>query len=701
MFKPRFLPSVLIVLTFTPCFYANAYELNEEGIPIAEQTHFNFTRNTTGGSVESYGHTNYTYGSDFQTELESGLAAVVKGWDVSACNPNTVYHGCRTGDYTYELVELTPGDDHWELDAYGVYDEYEWTLKFPYDWVHSYHPPVPSVHTERGWFRAYWSCPSPLVLGRERFLNADFDPPRWETRGPFVCEDSSNNGFCPAGYRYDPNASTNKCTVQCAPGSIWNPTLKQCEQELKEESCRTQSKNPIDFFSGRKYRTEKVVSVGVRQPFELNYLYDSKNGAVGTSAGTILKYPDSSAPVDDAVPELAVKAYGEEYSKEGFSKLDPTVLQGQYYGYMHDYWRHNFDDVLQIRSGTYILHTADGKQLSFQGYGVHRSHSQLKLDILLSGAESFSGYEVSDYSKGTKKRFDQSGRLRKVLRGSNDVLTLTYNQNRLQSIHNSEGASLEFSEYSALHEDSIYSFSESMREYPTKISTSDGRHVAVEWGYSDKSPTRTSHLITKITRPFVSDVESSREFGYDHWYRLLSDIYDIDEITNQRSLYAHFEYDGQKRAVVSELGGGFERVGIDYSSLDERVVTNANGLSTTYQFANFEGVRRLQSISGGETANCAPTNTIYTYYPSGSVETQVTNGVTTHFIYNSRNLVEIKTEAFGTPSAITTKTCWHDTLTKPERVIEAKRVTKFQYYANGDLKSQAVEARTSNNENCQ
>lgn len=689
---PLLLCSIFTASALSIFSVANAYELDSEGVPIPEEMNFEFVKRQSPFNLSTI-----LTGSDRETALSTGVAMALKDWDDRICKPHYFNDGCRTGGHRFEISEPTiePTSTH---DYLGTVTNYHtWTLEFEYT-KYTFGSQVTSTASMDGWFRAFYVCPS-ILRAAVKFSHYTADG-GLEYVGPPWCAVPYNTGFCPAGYVYDQYATTNKCIMQCASGSNWNATLRRCEQEPVEETCKTQSNNPIDFISGRKYRAEEVITVGGRNPFSLVYFYDSKNGSVGTATGTITRYIDSSRSIDDSVAELPMQTYQEDYNDQGLFAADPTVLQGQYYGYMHDKWRHNFDDVLQIRGGTYILHTADGKQLSFESYGFHKSYSRIKFGVLPSGKEDFAGYEVLNNQDNTSKRFDESGRLRKIVRGDDDILTLTYEGSSLRSIHNSEGARIEFTEYSPLLVNSYYSFTESLKDYPTKVSTSDGRHVAIEWGTADKTKTRTSYLISKISRPYIDEAKASREFSYEAYARLLQDIHDVNEITNQRNLYAHFEYDGYRRAVVSELSGGYERVEVDYSSEDERIVTNALGLATNYKFADFDGVRRLQSVSGAETSNCAPTNTTYTYYPNGTIESQVTNGVITHFTYNSRNLIEVKTEAAGTTDEKITKTCWHDTFVKPERIIEAKRVTKFQYHSDGKVKATAIEARTPNNENC-
>lgn len=681
MFYSRLLGIMLAISVFTSSQLSYSYDLDANGYPIPKETAWDF--NHDEGYYGSDDFTNWAYyghvsGSDLQSELASGLAAVIVKWNSIGCNSR--YQSCLSGPISSEIT----GPDLF-LTVPAV-NKYWWTAKFLLtETING----VETTKTEdkRGHVNAYMGCPDP-------WRSTVSDRP--------VCALFSGSGFCPAGYQYHGSAIGDKCIAQCASGYIWNPTLKQCEQELKEESCQTKSKHPIDFFSGRKYRSEKIVTVGLRNPFSLIYYYDSKLANISTSAGTIKNYVDLNAPIDATAPQGAVGSYPEQYNKQGFLFSDATVLQGQYYGYIHDYWRHNFDEVLQIRGGTYILHTPDGKQLSFEGFGMHKSYNKMQLSPLLFGEEEFSGYAIYDSLSDTKKVFDESGRLRKIVQGKiNDVITLTYDQDRLKSVRNMEGATIEFSGYSILVEDSIYAYSGSTKAYPTTISTSDGRQVSVEWGYASRSQVRTSYLITRISRPFVSAQQASREFSYNQYRPLLIDIHEVDDAGGQRSLYAHFEYDDESRAIASELAGGYERVEVNYVSSDERIVTNAKGLATTYTLSSSEGVKRLQSVSGAETVNCAPTNTVYTYYPNGTIETKTTNGITTHFTYNSRSLVETKREAFGTPEEIVTKTCWHSTLNKPERIIEANRVTTFQYDADGRLKSRAIEPRELNNETCQ
>lgn len=463
---------------------------------------------------------------------------------------------------------------------------------------------------------------------------------------------------------------------------------------------RHKVKIQIDFYSGKKYRSENVITAGVNKPFSLIYYYNSRLGAMNTSSGGV-RYLNVGETADSIVSKIPSAEYWQNYNKQGLLKADPNILQNQHYGSMHENWRHNYDDVLQIRNGKYLLHISDGKQLTFAALGWHETYKTLILSQLSDGQEIFNGYLLTDYRINEKKFFDDTGHLRKIVRGNGDILTIEYDEHRIKSITNSEGAKIIFDEYSSLTEDSIYAYNGSTKDYPKKIRTSDGRQADLEWNKSTTNIQKKSHWLTKITKPYIDAPELSREFTYQPFSHLLDGIYEIDVKKNTRVQYAKFEYDSNRRAILSELAGGAERISVNYQNDTTRLVKNALGLTTTYTFKSYNGVKRLESVSGDQTASCAPTNTIYTYYPNGSVETQTTNNISTHFTYNNRNLIETRTDAFGSPDEKITKTCWHEIFNKPERVIENRRVTRFRYYPDGMLKSKTIEARKSNNENCQ
>ena len=201
-------------------------------------------------------------------------------------------------------------------------------------------------------------------------------------------------------------------------------------------------------------------------------------------------------------------------------------------------------------------------------------------------------------------------------------------------------------------------------------------------------------------------------------------------ITDESSArFATWGYDAEGRANLgqhhSTSSEGIEIFSFDYQfshdATDPRItVKNALNRYTTYHLATIRGVNQVIWTEGNESANCAAANQYKSYYPNGTLQTQTDwEGNVTLFERDNLGRITQKTEALKWPAAPQyglnantsilqtttntkiTKTCWHETLNKPERIIEPSSVTHFDYFDNGQLKRKKVEPRSSANESCQ
>lgn len=161
-------------------------------------------------------------------------------------------------------------------------------------------------------------------------------------------------------------------------------------------------------------------------------------------------------------------------------------------------------------------------------------------------------------------------------------------------------------------------------------------------------------------------------------------------ITDERGIrYASWSYDAQGRGISSEHAGGAEKVTLAFNADGSTTVTNALNKQTIYRSDDVAGARRVVTVEGQATANCAGANQNYTYTPEGWVasKTDWKNNKTT-YIYNNKGQEISRTEAYGTPVATTITTEWHATLNVKTKITEPDRETIFNYDANGLLLNQ-------------
>lgn len=672
--------TTLLFLIFSIPNFASAYEFDNQGRPIPYEYWWWVALDDS-----AYGLAHQP-GSDYKSDLEAALVVYARSWNEINCNSRD--RSCLKGPLSYQIVST----DLYQSIAYGNILR-RWTANYELSrFDYTINTEVIEDWTVTGESRGFLECPKPwrmiqYVDGREF---------------PWFCTIPNDFGFCPAGYRYNADSGPNKCIAQCATGAVWNDSLKYCEQLPRQETCETSSKNPIDFITGRKYRSEDVITVGARSSLTLSYFYDSKLEGIPTAAGEITPYLNTYAARADSVPSHTYDEYIEKYNAQGMLKTDPTVNPQQFYGHILDYWRHNFDDVLLVRGNTFIFHAANGQQYRFNGFGYSGAYPNISISPLLGNAEGFDGYVISNSSERSAKYFDKTGRLRKITYKNNESIFLEYANGLLHMVRSSNGDWLEFSEYLDIDDDWIYEHKWGRKYYPKVVKSSDGRKVELVWGQAAKNDVGTAYLLTKVSVPYDSSSSRIREFSYlSATSALMTGIFDIDSSSGQRRQYARFDYDSQRRAVLSELSGGFERINIGYLGDFNRVVTNALGLSTNYGFADVNGVRRLTSISGEATINCAATETNYTYFPNGNVETMEKNGLSTRFSYNSRNLVEKEIIAEGTEAERVVTTCWHPTLDLPERIISEAGIRTYIYDSRGRVVEVSDEPAASSNSTCE
>ena len=495
---------------------------------------------------------------------------------------------------------------------------------------------------------------------------------------------------CPNGYFLNEEATA--CEARCLVGQTWDPILG-CQDNPEEQTCKNVGPHPIDYMTGRKYRTEFVISSGGLYPIILEYSYNNQGNNENTVGGIIANRGlQANTFIADTMTPLNQTAYETEYFANGLPKNE-TVMPDQFYGNITRYWRHNFDEIIQKRGSIYYYHSAKGFRIAFDGLGVSQAYPYLRLNNLAAGEEEFSGYQLDNSKTQVRKMFDSTGKLRKIKRGPMDVLTLVYEDSILTKITNSQSASL------TIYPTFLQSSSGfGLVAYPGVIKASNGTSAKLEWSTKYTGQAGEYHLLTRITEASASEAGTARDFEYNdiHWGASLTDIFTVNDIaTNDRELYAHFEYDAQGRAIYSGLSNGVDAGRVDYLHDDTRIVTNALGKRATYTFANYNGVKRLQSVTGEPTQNCVSSEVSYGYDTSGNVSRKLQNGQVTEYEYDSLGREISRTEASGTPQARTILTEYHPTLNLPIRITSHDRVEVMTYDNEGRLLSKNIQSTTA------
>ena len=489
---------------------------------------------------------------------------------------------------------------------------------------------------------------------------------------------------CPAGSVFD--SSLNKCKEPCSNGSTLNENGK-CHKPPEEKHCGGKSSNPIDFSSAEKLRNEHVITAGTRDPLSFKLYYNNHTNNEKTAAGIVAHQAVPSTVLSTSTP-IPPNNFAANYNQKGL--LKSTVLANQYYGGIEQYWRHNYDDVLQIRGDAYQLHLANGQVRDFDGLGQSKTHPIESLLALNVNEESFTGYKWVNHKTGNERRFDNTGKLRKIITAASESTTLMYTNEQLTRIENQYGEYLTF-EYTAFNTNSIYSSDDTTHALPTKVTGSNGRSASLEWNANFRGQTATFHMLTRITDATNGTATTARDFSYadNRWPASITKIHTVSNIaSNTKILYAEFKYDDQGRAIYSSLANGAEAVTVDYTNDLTRTVTNALGKDATYTFEFIDGVKKLKKVVGEPTASCLRSEIEYVYNTNGTVFEKKQNDKKIRYTqYDTQGRELERIEAFGTPDARTIKTEWHPTLSKKVKVIDPKSTTVWEYFTDGRLKN--------------
>ena len=192
------------------------------------------------------------------------------------------------------------------------------------------------------------------------------------------------------------------------------------------------------------------------------------------------------------------------------------------------------------------------------------------------------------------------------------------------------------------------------------------------------------------------------------------------KLDGKNNVISQWQYDDFGRVILNSRSNGFDTYQFEYLSNRVTRVRNPLGRWTQYSFMDVSNqLLRPISVLGEPSTHCAAANQYKSYYPNGTLQTQTDwEGNVTLFERDNVGRITQKTEALKWPAnpqyglavdtsilqttanTKITKTCWHSTHNKPQRIIEPSSVTHFNYFGSGQLKSKKVEPRTSTNEKC-
>ena len=341
---------------------------------------------------------------------------------------------------------------------------------------------------------------------------------------------------------------------------------------------------------------------------------------------------------------------------------------------MGSHWHHNHDIKLAIESsanGNIIKASrANSRVYTFTETANNSGIYTVDGDVNLTLTATASGYQLTD-SRDNVEVYNSNGQLLSTTNKAG--LTRTYIYDLAQAYGgDSDDATLD--QITDPYGRTLLLTYNSNNQIDTMI---DPAGNVTAYAYNG------DNNLTTVTRPD----NTTRTYHYESnsFKHALTGI--TDENNNRIETYT-YHVDG--KAASSEITGGIERVAVTYQSNGNAEVTDTAGQTRTYAFDTTLDVRRATGISGGACIGCGSVKDA-TYDANGNVEQSTDfNGNITTFTYNSRNLEETRTEAFGTPQARTITTQWHNQFRLPIQVDRPGQRTTYIYDTQGRLLSRTL-----------
>ncbi|MEX2964260.1 hypothetical protein [Microbulbifer sp. TYP-18] len=348
---------------------------------------------------------------------------------------------------------------------------------------------------------------------------------------------------------------------------------------------------------------------------------------------------------------------------------DPTL---EYTGSATEHWRHNHSYFLAhytLPDGVterLIAYRPNGSDLHFvdeSGTFVAEANRDWQVTRNLDASQQHTGWTLKVDAR--TEQYDTAGRILRVENEQGRGITYSYDTGGIQqeTIADDNGNSVTL----AYTDGNL-----------TQITRND--NSVYQFAYNGNG------LLASIT--FPGSTSPQRVFRYED-SRFPNALTGVTDETGK--IYSSFAYDDQGRAIRTEHNSGAESVDVAYVDANTRRLTNALGKQTTYHYGDVNGVKRITSIDGEASANCAAANKGYTYDANGFIASETDwEGNTTTYTRDNLGRELTRTEAAGTPEAKVITTQWHATLNLPTKITTAESVTDYSYDSAGRQLSKQI-----------
>lgn len=327
-------------------------------------------------------------------------------------------------------------------------------------------------------------------------------------------------------------------------------------------------------------------------------------------------------------------------------------------------WSPPFSSHLKIEVGKIILVYSSGRHVYYldngQGGWTNRTG---RISTIKATPD---GYQLTNSNK-TIYSFDKAGKLTRIQTRNKLEQIFTYSNNLLISVTDTFGRTLVLA----------YDQNGRLETLTTPVGTFTYTYDANDNLLSLKKPDNTI-----------------KQYIYDDPY----DIHNLTGIINEENIKSlTVTYDIEDRVTSSSFEDGKGAVQIEYLPDFQRIITNSQGVKSTYRLESKSRVIRVKSCSGPGCSVCGEdTGMEYTYNDRLQViQSKDGNGNITTYEYDKKGNRTKKTEAKGTAWERTTNWTYDpatdliSSVTTASAVIpDQQKTISMTYDTNGNLLSQ-------------
>jgi len=327
-------------------------------------------------------------------------------------------------------------------------------------------------------------------------------------------------------------------------------------------------------------------------------------------------------------------------------------------------WRHNYDRSLNVittpESATADITDSSGAMILFRQDTTTNDWYAVDQDInsslvsIYDSVPTLTGYLYTT-EDDRREYYDTSGKLIRIEARGLQSVDLSYDvSDRLQTVTDEGGSTITLT-----------------YDGSNRVATMASPSGTFTYAYDGNGNLST------VTKPDTK----VRTYHYED----TSFVNALTGITNEKNIrIATYAYDSTGRATSSEHIGGVNNATVAYNSDDTTTVTNALGKDTIYTFETIQGVRKIVSVAGQASTNCAAANKSYAYDEFGYLTSKTDwKGNTTTYVNDARGLPTSMTQDAGGTAERTITTTYDAVFHLRDIVTDNGKTTDYDYDSDG------------------